>query len=256
MGWARLILRSTLSLFFCLLMYLLGLIIKVCIPGKPRLRYRIVTRCTGFWGRTMARIWGMKIRVSGPIPATPFFLVSNHVSYTDILLLCAVSPAWFVSKSEVAGWPGIGALTRIGPTIYINRESRKDVHRMNQLISDLIRDGGGVGFFPEGTTSDGRDVLPFKPSLLQAAIDLEIPVTTSAICYQTTDSLPPPEEWVAWIGDEAFAPHAKRLLSGPGFTAHVRFSPDTLRLDNRKDLAVQAHAQVKNLLLDLQAELA
>ncbi|MDA3873330.1 MAG: lysophospholipid acyltransferase family protein, partial [Kiritimatiellae bacterium] len=148
----RLIPRATLSLLFCLLMYLVGLIIKLMTLGQPRLRYRIVARATSFWGHVMARIWGMRIRVSGRAPTAPFFLVSNHVSYTDILLLCAVSPAWFVSKSEVAGWPGIGALTRIGPTIYIDRKSRKDVHRMNHLIRTLVEDGGGVGFFPEGTT--------------------------------------------------------------------------------------------------------
>lgn len=255
MGPIRLILRSTLSLLFCLLMYLLGVMVKVTMLGQPRLRYRIVTRATRFWGRVMARIWGMRIRVSGPIPTAPFFLVSNHVSYTDLLLLCAVSPAWFVSKSEVAGWPGIGALTRIGPTIYIDRESRKDVHRMNQLIRQLVEDGGAIAFFPEGTTSDGRDVLPFKSSLLQAAIDLDIPVTTAAICYETPDELPPPGEYVAWTGDQSFLPHVKHLLSGPGFTAHLRYSPDTLRLDNRKDLAVQAHEKVKNLLNELQADL-
>lgn len=253
-GWTRLILRATLSLFFCLLMSLAGLLIKLFTLGQSGLRYRIVIRATRFWGRTMAWIWGMRIRVSGPRPSAPFFLVSNHLSYTDILLLCAVCPAWFVSKSEVADWPGIGALTRIGPTVYIDRESRKDVHRLHQLIRSLVEDGGGVGFFPEGTTSDGRDVLPFKPSLFQAAVDLRIPVTTAAICYETPDGLPPPEQWVAWIGDESFAPHVKRLLSGPGFTAHIRFSPDTLHADNRKELALRARAKVRELLHALQGE--
>jgi 1-acyl-sn-glycerol-3-phosphate acyltransferase len=252
----RFILRTVLSFCFCVLTYLAALVIKLISFNQPRFRYRIVSRATSFWGHSMARIWGMRIRVSGPVPEAPFFLVSNHISYTDILLLCAVCPGWFVSKSEVAGWPGIGALTRIGPTIYINRELRKDVHRMNQLICQLVRDGCGVGFYPEGTTSDGTAVLPFKPSLLQAAIDLDIPVTTAAICYQTPDSLPPPEEWVAWIGDEAFAPHAKRLLSGPGFTANIRFSPETVHAQNRKDLAEQAHRQVSRLLNDLKEDLA
>lgn len=245
-------LRIILCLVFCLMMYLVGAIIKLFTLKNHPARFKITCRATSFWGHGMALIFGMKIKVSGPVPAAPFFLVSNHVSYTDVLLVCAVCPAWFISKSEVASWPGIGALTRIGPTIYIDRGMRKDVKRMNQLIGSLVKNGEAVGFFPEGTTTSGEDVLPFKPSLFQPAVEMNLPVTTAAISYKTRAGMSPAEKIVAWYGDMEFAPHASHLLGQPGFTAHIQFGSETITADNRKDLAKQSHAQVAELLYKLK----
>jgi len=248
----RLTLRALLSFLFSLLMFGVALVIKLLWLRNPSGYFRILQPATKFWARVVAFIWGMKIKVSGPIPSNPFFLVTNHVSYTDILLLCAVCPAWLISKSEVASWPLIGALTKAGPTIYINRESRLDVQRMNDLVVSKIREGGSVGFFPEATTSDGTDVLPFKPSLLQAPVDLELPVHCAAIVYRTPEGSPPPEERVAWVGDADFAPHVKRLLSSSGFTAHIRFAPEPVPARDRKELSRLAEALTRELLSELR----
>lgn len=245
----RLVLRAIAAVGFCFVMWLYALTTRICIRDSAR-RYKRVCKGMSVWGHGVARIFGMKIRVHGPPPQAPFFLVTNHISYTDILLLCAVSPAWFISKAEVAKWPGIGALTRSANTLFLDRETRRDVHRMNQLIAGLVRDGGGVGFYPEGTTSDGTEILPFKPSLLQPAVELGMPVHVGAIAYETDPGEPPAEEIVAWIGDAAFTPHAKRLLSSRGFTARVLFSEETVQAPNRKALAQKSRA----LLLRLHRE--
>jgi len=251
----RRILRIGGSIVFSLFMYLLAVLLNVFSIGQPKLNFRI--KCLGarIWGYGLAWIWGMRIRVSGPRPKPPFFLVSNHLSYTDIILVCAVCPAWFISKSEVAGWPGIGALTRVGPTIYINRELRRDVTRMNQLIADLVLDGGAVGFFPEGTTTNGEEVLPFKPSLFQPAVEMELPVTTASIHYETRPGMKPARDVVAWYGDQEFAPHASTLFAQPGFTAYIRFGEKTLTGSDRKQLALSAHNQVLKNLETLRAEI-
>lgn len=251
-GRVRLVLRLALTLPVCLILWLTALLSMPVVGWHSRLRYRWINHLMRLWGHSLARLWGMRIRVSGPRPRAPFFLVCNHISYTDILLLCAVCPAWFISKSEVASWPGIGPLTRMGHTIFIDRETRRDVRRMNAMIADRVRDGGAVGFFPEGTTSDGTDVLPFKPSLLQPAIDLDLPLTLAAIQYHTPPEMPPPSEHVAWIGDEAFAPHIKRLLAGTTFSAHIRFAEQTPCGENRKQLALDAREGVRTLLADMR----
>ena len=256
MGGLRRFFRILLSLLLSVMMYVVALLIKLLTPGTHPIRFKIVCRATSFWAYGIARIWGMKIKISGSPPPAPFFLVSNHISYTDIVVLCATCPAWFISKSEVADWPLIGPLTRIGPTIYINREQRRDVKRMNKLIADLIGNGGAVGFFPEGTTSDGCDLLPFKPSLFQPMVEAGLPVSTAAIAYQTPPGTPPPTEWVAWVGDTAFAPHAAYLLAQPGFTAHIRFAAETVTADDRKVLAATCHEKVKTLLSELKADIA
>ncbi|MCC5847550.1 MAG: 1-acyl-sn-glycerol-3-phosphate acyltransferase [Verrucomicrobia bacterium] len=256
MGRIRLVLRVIASVLFCLVMWLYALWVKFITRNDMRRRYRLTCRGMSFWGHVTARIFGMSIRVHGTPPEAPFFLVTNHISYTDILLLCATCPAWFISKAEVAKWPGIGALTRSGNTLFLDRETRRDVHRMNKIIADLVREGGGVGFYPEGTTTDGTTILPFKPSLLQPAIELGIPVNVGAIAYETPPGTPPPSKWVAWIGDDEFSPHAKRLLSAPGFTAHVSFGEQTVRADDRKELAKRAHSAVSQLYDELLQEIA
>jgi 1-acyl-sn-glycerol-3-phosphate acyltransferase len=254
-GAVKFYIRLGLTVLLCLVMWLIAAIFKLFTGFKPKLQYRVICRMMSIWGHTVSRIWGMRIHVSGPRPKAPFFLVTNHISYTDILLVCAVCPAWFISKAEVASWPGIGPLTRMANTIYINRETRRDVGRMNKLIADLVRDGGGVGFFPEGTTTDGTEVLPFKPSLLQPAVDLEIPVTMAAIAYRTQPGQPPASEHVAWIGDDAFAPHAKQLLSGKTFDVYIRFADETCIGDNRKTLAVRTREVIVKTLAELNHEI-
>lgn len=241
--------RVVAAVLFCFVMWLYALAVRLFVRNPGR-RYTRVCKGMSVWGHGVARIFGMKIRVHGTPPRAPFFLVTNHISYTDILLLCAVSPAWFISKAEVARWPGIGALTRSANTLFLDRETRRDVHRMNQLIAGLVRDGGGVGFYPEGTTSVGTSVLPFKPSLLQPAVELGVPVHVGAIAYETAPGEPPPEELVAWVGDEEFTPHAKRLLSAKGFTAHVLFSEETVQAPDRKALAQSS----RELLIRLHRE--
>lgn len=252
-GWIRRGLRLLLILVFCLLMYLVGVLVKVLTLPFPSAYFPLLCRATRLWGYGMAGIMGMRIRVSGPRPRAPFYLVSNHISYMDILLVCAVCPAWFISKSEVASWPGIGPLTRIGPTIYIDRETRRDVQRMNRQIADLVVKGGAVGFFPEGTTTSGEELLPFKPSLFQPAVEMQLPVTTAAIVYETRPGMPPPSKVVAWFGDADFAPHISRLLKQPGFTVHIRFGDKTLQSGNRKDLAKMAEQQIADTLREMKA---
>ena len=248
----RFLLRSLLTALFSLVMYLVGALIRLAVFWKPHGFYRPLCIATSIWGNGVARIWGMNIKVSGTKPSTPFFMVSNHISYTDIVLLCAVSPAWFVSKSEVSSWPGIGKLTQMALTVFIDRETRKDVSRMNTLIADLVRKGGSVLFFPEGTTSDGNAIQPFKSSLLQPAIDLNIPVHVAVIDYTTPEEEPPPEELVAWIDDDEFAPHLKCLLSSSGFTARVHFAEEPVSAPDRKTLSeaareimIQTHRELR-----------
>jgi len=251
-GLLRRVVRIVMCLVFSLVMYIITGLIKLITSANHSVRFKAICRATSIWGYGMAWIFGMKIKATGPRPKAPFYLVSNHVSYTDIILVCAVCPAWFISKSEVASWPGIGALTKMGPTIFINRELRRDVKRMNQLIGQLVVDGGAVGFFPEGTTTDGTAISPFNPSLFQPAIEMKLPVTTAAIAYEARAGMAPVSECIAWYGDMEFAPHSANLLSQSGFTAYIRFSSETVTADDRKVLAKKSHAQVCMLLDQLK----
>lgn len=247
-GLLRFFIRIWATVFCCFGMWIYAHILRFRHRRNPRASYLAISRAMSQWGYALAWIFGMKIRITGTPPKAPFFLVSNHLSYTDILLLCATCPGWFISKAEVARWPGIGPLTRVANTLFIDRETRRDVHRMNQLIADLVRDGGGVSFFPEGTTTDGTSVIPFKPSLLQPAIEHKIPVHVAAIAYETLPGCPPPEDLVAWFGVGAnIGGHAFKLLQVRSFTAFVHFAEATCQAEDRKTLARITHAAVSGL---------
>jgi 1-acyl-sn-glycerol-3-phosphate acyltransferase len=164
----RFFIRFPLTCLFSIVMLAYAQLVTFASIGRPVTRYR--WRCAGmsFWAFGVAAMWGMRVSVIGQKPKAPFVLVTNHISYTDILLLCAVCPAWFISKAEVAAWPGIGPLTRSANTLFLNRELRRDVHRMNAVIARLLAEQGGLIFFPRSALRIQRFRVPasFRRRLL------------------------------------------------------------------------------------------
>ena len=210
--------------------------------GLPPQRVRMV------WlqhsSRRVLRILAAEIESSGPCPREGL-LVSNHLSYLDILVLVTLTPAVFVSKSEVRHWPVFGWFARMSGTIFLDRTRRSDVVRIREKIDAVLRDGHLVVLFPEGTSSDGRQVLPFRSSLLESVTANERPLFVSGITYAVTDGSV--EQDVCYWGDMTFFPHLIRVMTTQGIRARVRFSKIEHRADNRKDLARQLHTEVVRL---------
>ncbi|CAN1496912.1 PlsC 1-acyl-sn-glycerol-3-phosphate acyltransferase [Burkholderiaceae bacterium] len=141
------------------------------------------------WSRDMLRIMGVQLEVRGQAPTTgPCLLVSNHISWLDILVINAAQPVRFVSKADVLRWPLIGQLVAGAGTLFIERESRRDALRMVQLMAERLQAGDRVAVFPEGTTGDGRGLLPFHPNLLQSAIAADAPIVPVALRYVKANS--------------------------------------------------------------------
>src|SRR6185437_308568 len=118
--------------------------------------------------RRILRIFKTQITASGTIPAKGL-LVSNHLSYVDILIISSITPAIFVAKREVSGWPVFGPLARMGGTLFVDRGRRTLVGKTTDEIQSALDQGALVVLFPEGTSSNGQTVLPFKSSLLEPA---------------------------------------------------------------------------------------
>ena len=124
-----------------------------------------------WWSRKMLDVMGLELRIDGEPVAGGSLLVSNHVSWLDITALHAVVPhARFVSKADVARWPVLSHLSRAANTLFLERERKRDALRVVHLVAQALGDGQTVAVFPEGTTSDGRTLLPFHANLLQAAV--------------------------------------------------------------------------------------
>jgi len=178
-------------------------------------------------------------------PPAAGLLVANHLSYLDIPVLGVCRQMVFVSKAEVRSWPLLGPLTRYAGTLYIQRERRTEVGRLGGEITSVAQSGGVVALFPEGTSSDGREVLPFHASLLAPAAGNGWPVTPAWIHYTLADGAVSQE--VCYWGDMTFGPHLLNLLSKKSIRGHVCFGPPVTEKLDRKELARRLHAEVCQL---------
>ncbi len=203
-------------------------------------------RMTSRWARGVARIAGMRIQVTGTPPQAPFVLVANHLSYFDVILLQTRIQGTFVAKAEVKAWPFIGWLTRTVGTLFIDRKNRKDIFRVNALVEEALQRGDGIVFFPEGTSSKGDKVYPFKASLLDLAARRHSAVVPAAISYRTPPGETPAHLAVCWWGEMTFADHLLNLLKLPYFEATLVFGSESIQETDRKVLARKLKQQVQS----------
>lgn len=198
------------------------------------------------WASFTAKILGLNIDSEGVPPNPPFFLVSNHLSYIDVVPLWYFLDGTFIAKSEVSSWPFFGWGTRTLGVLFIDRKLQRDVRRMNNRIAETISDSQGIILFPEGTSSKGEKVLPFNSSLLNYPAEKEMPVSSAVISYRSSDTNRPAWSHVCWWGDMAFLPHFWELLKVKRIDVKISFG-DTLIADDRKQLSKQLHNQVSQL---------
>jgi len=184
---------------------------------------------------------GLKIRVHGEVPRAGL-IVANHVSYLDIVALSTVARCAFVAKKEVATWPLFGLYARLGATIFVNRERRGAVADVAGEMRTLLDAGVPVVLFPEGTSTDGSQVLPFRSSLFEPVVELARPVTACAQRYSLDEGSVADE--VAYWRDMTLAPHLLNLLAKSTVTLDLHFGPSLPRTGDRKQLARELHAEV------------
>ena len=175
------------------------------------------------WSRQMLAILGVELVVQGTPPAHgPLLMVSNHMSWLDILVLNAAHPSRFVSKADVKSWPLLGSLITGAGTLYIERESRRDAMRVVHHMAERLRAGDVLTVFPEGTTGDGRALLPFHANLLQAAIAANAPVLPLALSF--VDSVRGGRhDAPLFIGDTTLVASIWTTLCADGVQAQVRY---------------------------------
>jgi len=226
-----------------LLLYLIAFVwLFIRHAGKPSQSTR--SRWLQWCSRRTLRVFSVEYGCSGPIPHTGL-LVNNHLSYVDILVLVALTPAVFVSKAEVKNWPVFGWFARLAGTLFVDRTRRSDVSRMNAEINRALAAGNVVVLFPEGTSWNGSEILPFKSSLLEPIVSSPHALAVGHISYHVAGGSVARD--VCYWGDMTFFPHLLRLMSCKKVKAMVRFNVITERAPDRKELARQLHAAVTAL---------
>jgi len=190
------------------------------------------------------RVLNMNLQTTGPIPARGL-LVSNHLSYLDILVLGAIAPAAFVAKREMRKWPVFGWFARLAGTVFVRRENRGDTGRAILEIKEALNNDALVVLFPEGTSSGGETVLPFKSALLAPAAQQNLPLSAGFIRYSLEDGIVADE--VCYWRDMTLVPHLINLLGKRGISAHVFFTQIQRGCGDRKELARRLHSEVMRL---------
>ncbi len=173
----------------------------------------------------------------------PALLAGNHAGYLDVVALSAMSPALFVSKDDLAGWPVLGFLGRSVGTLFLKRGSPRAVTNVGNAMQAAFREGRRVIVFPEGTTSNGHCVLPFHPSLFEPALRAGVPVQASAIAW-TRKHPRDPEDLAVWIGDAEFLPHLWQLFCARGLTARIVFREAVSGYPDRRTAAESTRAWI------------
>ena len=200
------------------------------------------------WCRWIVKVVGVEWSVVGELP-TSGAVVSNHLSYLDVLLYSAVRPFVMVAKSEVRGWPLVGWLTSRAGTVYVTRGGGRSTYPgVNAAMAEAYRSGLPVLFFPEGTTTDGSEVLQFRRGLFHSVMNERISLRAAALRYSLEDADGSVEEDVCWWGDALLAPHLWRLLGLKGVRAEICFGVEVRERTDRFVLSETARKRVVEML--------
>ena len=190
--------------------------------------------------RAILKVLDIRTHVEGEPPMCGL-VVSNHLSYLDIIISSAAMPCFFVSKVEVDGWPFFGKAARSGGTIFLDRSSLESANAVAEQMTERLKLPIPVLLFPEGTSTDGAQVLRFHSRLIDPATAIGSPITAAAIRYVIDGGVE--ERELCWYGDEGFATHLWKVLGVTGFAAKLHFGKPKIHSD-RRVAADWTHAEI------------
>jgi 1-acyl-sn-glycerol-3-phosphate acyltransferase len=240
-GWLRLALRAVGLISLLLVFVPLHFLYRVFAYGSP---------FPMLFLRYAARVCGARVEVIGTHLKRDVFFVANHVSWLDILALAGASGTAFVAKAELAEAPVVGWLASLNRTVFVKREHRMGVAEQINALKEALVDNWSVTVFPEGTTTDGQSLLPFKTSMLSV---LE-PPPQGVLVQPVIIDYGAVAEWIGWIGEEGGVNNAKRVLSRRGsFRLRLHFlepfSPEDFR--GRKAISQESRRRIEEALVDI-----
>ncbi|MDO9454201.1 MAG: lysophospholipid acyltransferase family protein [Stagnimonas sp.] len=231
MSTLRFLLRSLLVICHLVLALVLCVVINLDFTGRVD-----ADDWARRWLKRLMRIMGIRFVIHGEPAPGGQMIVCNHVSWIDIPLVGAALTSRFVAKSDIQHWPIIGFIARAIGTFFIRRGAGGSKPLLEKLRPHLAQ-GGSVVIFPEGTTTNGHNVLAFHPRLFQAALDCHAPVQPVALRYGLTRQ---GEDIAPFIGDDTLLAHVTRMLRSPGLTAEL-FYCDPLLPAHYADRTTMAH---------------
>jgi len=199
------------------------------------------------WSIRFLRYVGLNVDIPHPAP-TSGAMVCNHLTYLDILVLGAQRPTVMVAKSEVRRWPLIGTITAGAGTIYVERERSSSAAAAAEQMAEAVRSGVFLLFFPEGTSGDSTEVLPFRSPLFQPLIEAAVPIWPAHLSYNVPPC--PGRDWIiqnkiCFWGEMNVIPHLVGMLQLRDVSCTLRYSQQPVVAHDRKVAAHRCHEIVE-----------
>ncbi len=219
----------------------------------PQARLATGKQMAAFFARLLLIGYGFRITVSGHKPIQerlgPSLFLCNHLGYLDPIVLLSIFPSTFVTSTEVENTPFLGTMCRLGGCLFVERRTRITIRNQIDSVSKVLLGGNDVLIFPEGTSSSGDGVLPFKSGLLDSAIQCGIPITPVCIRYSRIDGRTVTVEnrdKLNYYADMRFFPHFMQLHLLHRVEMEVEFLPaiDSIEVSSRKILAEESHRRI------------
>lgn len=226
-----------------------------CLIVACSFRFRSVAsqrKAKRAWSRQLLGCLGVRLDVHGGIPEGGVLVVANHISWLDIYVINAIRACAFVCKEEVRAWPVIGWLVARSETIFIQRGNKGAAKRTAEMLQLALNDDAAIVVFPEGTTTNGEFMLPFRPALLQAAVDADVPVVPVAIRYRDRGHAISPA--AAYDGDVTLWQCMRAIALTDGMVAEATVLPALDPRQERQHLASHARARIGERLGFVHAE--
>lgn len=251
------LLRKIVKFILLILHIFLGIILSfiLFLPGLARyLSPNVSMRVVVWWSYVLCRICGLSIRQHGKWIDSPAIFVANHISWLDVFALLGSFHAIFVAKQEVVDWPLIGWLCQRVGTLFFRRGS--GFAAMSLIVDKMVNTlqaGQKVFFFPEGTTTNGRQVQQFHARIFQAAVKAKVPVQPVALQY--IDKEGKISGIAPYIDEDTLLSHLWRLFGETDLQIHIWFcDPITIEEKKRRTIAEEAYQQIVTALQQYNTE--
>lgn len=208
-----------------LIFFIIGFFNKLVFFFSKKTRQFVAQRNTQWACFMCSRLFNIKIDYQLSQIPKGSLLISNHLSYTDILVIASKVPTLFVTSKEMKNTPFLGWITQLGECLYVDRKSHKNLNHEVEIIQDTLAHGFNVLIFPEATTSDGVTLKPFRSSLLKVADGSSRPLFTYCLKYHRLNGKPMTSEQqnqIAWNDDKGFVPHVLMLMAQSSIGAELK----------------------------------
>jgi lyso-ornithine lipid O-acyltransferase len=228
--------------------------VAMTVPLMPlqalfkRISPNLARKFPHIYHRALNKWLGVRVIIEGERPKSPCLLVVNHVSWLDVPVLSAVLPVSFIARHDMARWPLFGQMAKLQRTVLVDRARKSQTGEVRDEITKRINAGDTIVLFPEGTSNDGINLLPFKSSFFAGAGEAEIVPATLAYCVANGLPMTRRERpFFAWYGDMELSTHLWEALKSGPLEVRLRFHPALARA-NRKEMAQAAEKLIRESL--------